>query len=112
MDSDQPAELVIAITGIEVGGEMVPVKNSIVSTGVSADAGDSGSRTAAKVGTGAAAGAIVGQILGGDTRSTVAGAVVGTVAGAGVAAATRAGHATLPVGSTVTVQLDERLAVQ
>jgi hypothetical protein len=112
VDSDTPAQLGIAITSIEVDGVLVPVKSTVVSAGVSADAGDSGSRSAAKVGTGAAAGAIIGQILGGDTESTVAGAVVGTVAGAGVAAATRAGHAVLPQGATVTVRLDERLPVQ
>lgn len=112
VDSNAPAELVIALTSIEVGGSQVPVRNTVVSTGITADAGDSGGRSAAKVGTGAAAGAIVGQILGGDTESTVAGAVVGTVAGAGIAAATRAGHATLPAGSTVTIRLEEGLPLQ
>jgi len=111
-DSNQPAELVVALSSIEIGGQMIPVKSTVIAAGVDAGAGDSGSRTAAKVGTGAAAGAIVGQVLGGDTRSTVAGAVVGTVAGAGIAAATRAGHAALPAGSTVTVRLDEGLPVR
>jgi hypothetical protein len=111
-DSNEPAELVVALSSIEIGGQMIPIKNTVIAAGVDADAGDSGARSAAKVGTGAAAGAIVGQILGGDTRSTVAGAVVGTVAGAGVAAASRAGHAALPAGSRVTIRLDEGLPVR
>lgn len=106
-DSDSPAQLVVALSSIELNGRWVPVNSAVLQAQVSADAGDSSARTAAKVGTGAAAGAIIGQILGQDTRSTVTGAVVGTVAGGAIAAATRTGHAVLPAGSQMTVRLDE-----
>lgn len=105
--SDEEAVLVLGFESLVIDGRSYPFHGTVVETELEAGAGDSGARSAAKVATGAAAGAILGQILGGDTRSTVAGAAVGAAAGAGVALTTREGHAVLPEGSRMIVQVDQ-----
>jgi hypothetical protein len=110
-DSNEEAVLVLAFDALMLEGEQLPLRATVLDAQVEGDAGDSGTRTAAKVATGAAAGAILGQILGRDTRSTVAGAAAGAVAGAGIALTTRDGHAVIPEGSTLRLQLDAPLVV-
>lgn len=105
-DSDREAILVLGFESLAMNGVTFPLLATVVETELAADAGDSGARSAAKVATGAAAGAVIGQILGRDTRSTVRGAVVGAAAGAGVAVTTRDGHAQIPEGSRLVVQVD------
>ena len=106
-DSDREAVLVLGFESLIINGATFPLLATVVETELAADAGDSGARSAAKVATGAAAGAVIGQILGRDTRSTVGGAVVGAAAGAGVAVTTRDGHAQIPEGSRLVLQVDE-----
>lgn len=108
---DGQALLVFALESIEVDGEWIPVTATVAEAALDTDTPDSGGETAAKIGVGAAAGAIIGQILGKDTESTLTGAGVGAAVGAVVALTTRGGSATLPAGSTLTVQLDEPLPV-
>jgi hypothetical protein len=105
--ADEEAALVLGFETLIVDGQRFPFHGTVVETELKADAGASGTRSAATVATGAAAGAVLGQILGRDTRSTVGGAVVGAAAGAGVALTTRDGHAVLEEGSRMIVQVDQ-----
>lgn len=108
---DGQALLAFELESIEVGGEWKPIAATVTHAELDTDTPDSDSETAAKIGVGAAAGAIVGQILGKDTESTLTGAGVGAAVGTAVALSTRGGSATLPAGSAMTVRLDEPLTV-
>jgi hypothetical protein len=108
---EDEAVLVVAVEGVQVNGETVPITGVVESADTESATRDSGARTAAKIATGAAAGAVIGQVLGRDTRSTVQGALAGAVAGAGIAITTRGGHAVLPEGSLVTVRLEQPLPI-
>ena len=99
----------LRVASVEVAGSQKPIVGEAQSADIQASTRDSGTRTAATIATGTAAGAIIGQVLGGDTRSTVAGAAVGTAVGVGVALTTRGGQAELPVGSRIVVRLSEDL---
>ncbi len=107
--ADDPSVLGLRISSVEVGGSQKPLISLTQSADVSSSTRDSGTRTAATIATGTAAGAIIGQVLGGDTRSTVAGAAVGTAVGVGVALTTRGGHAEFPTGSRIVVRLSQDL---
>jgi hypothetical protein len=106
---DDDALLAVRIHSVEAGGSQQEIGGVVQSTEIDSSNRDSGTRTAAKIATGTAAGAIIGQILGGDTRSTVQGAAAGTVVGVVVALSTRGGDATLPAGSRIVVRLDRAL---
>lgn len=97
------------VASVEVAGSQKPIVGEAQSADIETSTRDSGTRTAATIATGTAAGAIIGQILGGDTRSTVTGAAVGTAVGVGVALTTRDGQAELPAGSRIIVRLTEDL---
>jgi len=107
--SDQPAVLRLELESVTVGGAVRPMRASIVELDMKADARDSGTATATKVGVGAAAGALAGRLLGRDRDATVKGAVVGAVAGTAVAVATRDGHATIEPGARIVIRLDDDL---
>ena len=62
---------------------------------------------AAKVGAGAAAGAVVGRVLGGSGKGAVIGGVIGGAVGAQRAVETKDRDVVLPVGSTVTITLND-----
>lgn len=66
---------------------------------------------AAKVGAGAAVGAVAGRIIGKDTKSTIIGGVVGAAAGGAVAAATKDQDIVLPAGGLVRLRLAEDLVL-
>ncbi len=99
----------LRVTSVEADGSQKPIVGEAQSADIETSTRDSGTRTAATIATGTAAGAIVGQILGRDTRSTVTGAAVGTAVGVGVALTTRGGQAELPAGSRIVVRLSEDL---
>lgn len=103
--------LAVQLDAIRIGGEWQSVEGTVTQADLHVDQGDTGGETAAKIGVGAAAGAIIGQILGKDTESTLAGAGVGAAVGTAVALTTRGGSATLPAGSSITVQLDQPLVL-
>ena len=103
--------LAARLESMQIDGEWEDIPARVVSADVQTDSAATGGETAAKIGVGAAAGAVIGQILGEDTGSTLAGAGVGAAAGTIFALATRGGSATLPAGSTLTVELTEPLPV-
>ncbi|HEU5304808.1 MAG TPA: glycine zipper 2TM domain-containing protein [Gemmatimonadales bacterium] len=78
-------KITFRVDGIEVGGQLQkisadvrPVQHELRGRGVTA--GD-----AAKVGVGAAGGAVLGRVIGGNTKGAVIGGVVGAAGGAVVA---------------------------
>jgi hypothetical protein len=109
--SDQPAVLALQVESVTVNGSQRPLKATVVELDVKADARDSNTTSAAKVGAGAAVGALLGRIVGRDREGAVKGAVVGAAAGGAAAIATRSGHATVEPGARMVIRLDERLIV-
>lgn len=65
----------------------------------------------AKVGIGAAAGALLGRVIGGNTKGAVIGGVVGAAAGTGVAAKTHGSYVVLPKGAHINLTLTAALVV-
>ena len=109
---DGQSLLGVRLETVQVEGERREVTATVTEAELDTDNPDTDGETAAKIGIGAAAGAIVGQIVGHDTKSTLAGAGVGAAVGTAVALTTRGGHATLPAGSRLVVQLDQPLLIQ
>ena len=66
---------------------------------------------AAKVGAGAAVGALAGRVLGGNRRGTAIGAIAGAAAGVGIAAATRDVDIILDAGAPIRLVLTAPLVV-
>ncbi|TVP76228.1 MAG: hypothetical protein EA352_06230 [Gemmatimonadales bacterium] len=108
-DAEERSILVLQVASVEVDGRQRTVAGEVQSADIRTSTRDSGTRTAATIATGTAAGAIIGQILGQDTRSTITGAAIGTAAGVGVALTTRGGHAELPSGSRIVIRLSQDL---
>ena len=84
-----PGTLTIALSTVEMNGKTFPIRATVDSVQREYRKQPISGKDAAKVGVGAAAGAIVGQVLSKNTKGTVIGAVVGGIAGAGVAAETK-----------------------
>jgi len=70
-----------------------------------------GGNDVAKVGIGAAAGALLGRVIGGNTKGAVIGGVVGAAAGTGVAAKTHGSYVVLPKGAHINLTLTAALVV-
>jgi hypothetical protein len=67
---------------------------------------------AAKVGVGAAAGAVLGGLITKDTKGAIVGGVVGAAAGAGVAGATKDADILLPAGALVRIVLNAPMVLE
>ena len=74
-----PGTLTVALSTIETNGTTIPITATIDSVQTEYRRQNINGGDAAKVGIGAAAGAVVGQTLSKDTKGTVIGAVVGGV---------------------------------
>ena len=66
---------------------------------------------AAKVGVGAAAGAVLGGLITKDTKGAIVGGVVGAAAGAGVAGATKDADILLPAGGLIRIVLGSEMVL-
>ncbi len=107
-----PGTLTLALTTLEASGKTFPIRATIDSVqGKEYRKQAINGKDAAKVGVGAAAGAVVGQILSKNTKGTVIGAVVGGIAGAGVAAETKVMDIVLPDGSHIIATVTEPMTV-
>jgi len=107
-----PGTLTLALTTIETDGKTFPIRATIDSVqGKEYKKQPINGSDAAKVGVGAAAGAVVGQILSKNTKGTVIGAVVGGIAGAGVAVETKDMDIVLPDGSHIIATVTEPMKV-
>jgi len=107
-----PGTLTLAFRTVGSGGKTFPIRATVGAVQgkeyrkQAINGGD-----AAKVGVGAAAGAVVGQILSKNTKGTVIGAVVGGIAGAGVAVETKDMDVVLPDGSHIIATVTEPMKV-
>lgn len=104
--------LSLQVEGIGVGGELrkisadvKPVPHELRGRGVTA--GD-----AAKVGVGAAGGAVLGRVIGGNTKGAVIGGVVGAAGGAVVASQTADRDVVVKARTPVTFVLTEPLVAR
>lgn len=107
-----PGTLTLSVKSVTIRGTSYPLAAHIdsletVRKGRGVTKGD-----AAKVGGGAAAGAILGRILGGNAKGTVIGGIVGGAAGAAVAAGTKDADIVLPKGAHINATLTQALAVK
>jgi hypothetical protein len=101
--------LAVRLEAIRLNDAWVLAEGALTATDLQLDESDSTAGTAAKIGVGAAAGAIVGQLLGKDTQRAVTGVATGPALGTVVALSTRRGAATIPAGSRIEVRLDRSL---
>lgn len=108
-NAEGQAVLAVALEAVQVNDTWFPVSATVTDLALKTDTRDSGTETAAKIGIGAAAGALAGKILGGSTDATLKGAGAGAAIGTAVALATRGGSASIQQGSKITVTLDQRL---
>lgn len=108
-NAEGQAVLAVALEMVDYGGEWRPVSATVTDLALKTDNVDSKTETAAKIGIGAAAGALAGKILGGSTDATLKGAGAGAAIGTAVALATRGGSASIQQGSKITVKLDQKL---
>lgn len=106
-----PGTLTVALSTIEANGKTFPIRATIDSVNHQYEKQSINGRDAAKVGIGAAAGAVVGQVLSKNTKGTVIGAVVGGIAGAGVAAETKDMDIVIPDGSHIIATVTEPMTV-
>jgi len=104
--------LTLALTSVTVGGRDYPIEARIdsletVRQGRGVTTGD-----AAKVGGGAAAGAILGRVVGKNTKGAVIGGIVGAVVGTGVAVESKDSDIVLPKGAHINASLTAPLTVR
>ena len=105
--SDNTGTLTLSATSVELNGTTYNIDGRV--TGLATELRDRGTNAGdvAKVGGGAAAGAVVGRVLGGGTKGAVIGGVIGGAVGAQRANETQDRDVILPAGSTVVITLDE-----
>lgn len=108
----ETAVLKLAFESVSFDGESYPMSATIVDVPVERVTRDSRTEQAAKIGGGAAIGAVLGQIIGKDTESTVAGAAIGAAAGTAVAMGTADVDAVIPEGARVVIELDSPIEVE
>lgn len=106
-----PGTLTLTLSTIEQNGQTFPLVAQINEVQSERRNRPIDERDAAKVGVGAAAGAVIGQVLSKNTKGTVIGAVFGGLAGAGVAAETRDVDIVLPEGAHILATISEPLRV-
>jgi hypothetical protein len=109
---NSPGTLTIAVQSITVRGESYPISASIDSLDTVRKARGIEPVDAARVGGGAAAGAILGQVIGGDSKGTIIGAAVGGAAGAVVSNEMKDVDVILPAGSHMYFSLSKAVAIK
>jgi len=104
--------LALQVDDIGIGGELRkvsadvnPVPHELRGRGV-------GSSEAAKVGVGAAGGAVLGRVIGGNTKGAVIGGVVGAAGGAVVASQTATRDVVVKAKTPVVLTLTQPLVAQ
>lgn len=104
--SDNTGTLTLAASSVEINGTTHDLTGNV--TGLATELRDRPTDVGdvAKVGGGAAAGAVVGRVLGGGSKGAIIGGVIGGAVGAQRANETQDRDVILPAGSTVVVTLD------
>jgi hypothetical protein len=104
--------LTLGVNSVTVRGRSYPIEASIDSLDTQRQGpGISGGDDFAKVGVGAAAGAILDRVIGKNTKGAVIGGILGGIVGAGVAVQTKHADVVLPAGTHVLVTLAQHLTV-
>jgi hypothetical protein len=105
--SDTTGTLTLQPTSVSVNGKSYPISATISKVDTRLEGRKTNAGDIAKVGGGAAAGAILGRVLGGSTKGAVIGGVIGGAVGTQRAVETKDRDIVLPEGTTVTLVLDE-----
>ena len=103
--------LTLAVSSVTIRGKDYGLAAKIDSLETVKQSKSIGGNDVAKVGIGAAAGALLGRVIGGNTKGAVIGGVVGAAAGTGVAAKTHGSYVMLPKGAHVNLTLTAALVV-
>jgi hypothetical protein len=105
--SDSTGTLTLQPTSVSINGQSYPISATIQHVGTKLEGRKTGAGDIAKVGGGAAAGAILGRVIGGSTKGAVIGGVLGGAVGAQRAVETKDRDVVLPAGTSVTIVLDQ-----
>jgi hypothetical protein len=105
--SDKTGTLTLQPTSVSINGTSHPIAASISQVETRLEGRKTNAGDIAKVGGGAAAGAILGRVLGGSTKGAVIGGVIGGAVGTQRAVETKDRDVVLPEGTTVSLVLDE-----
>lgn len=103
--------LTLAITSVTVRGQTYPLNASIDSLQTTTEGRGIEPIDAARVGVGAAAGAILGRVIGGNSAGTIIGGMAGAATGVVVSDIMKDHDIVLPAGSHLLLTLRERLTV-
>ena len=105
--SDTTGTLTLQPTSVSINGQSYPISASIQRVDTRLEGRGTNAGDIAKVGGGAAAGAILGRVIGGSTKGAVIGGVIGGAVGTQRAVETKDRDIVLPAGTAVTITLDE-----
>jgi hypothetical protein len=105
--SDTTGTLTLQPTSVTISGQSYPLAARIEGVSTKLEGRKTNAGDIAKVGGGAAAGAILGRVLGGSTKGAVIGGVIGGAVGTQRAVETKDRDVVVPAGTTVTLVLDE-----
>jgi hypothetical protein len=95
----------LSVTSTSIHGVVYPLQGEVTSVPHSLKDRGVGTAEVAKVGVGAAVGAVAGQVIGRDTKATVIGGAVGAVGGAAVAVQTASRDVVVNAGAPVRITL-------
>jgi uncharacterized membrane protein len=101
--------LVLRADGIALNGQLQPVKADLLPVPRELRGRGVTGSEAAKVGVGAAGGAVLGRVIGGNTKGAVIGGVVGAAGGAVVASQTATRDVVVKAKTPVVLVLKEPL---
>ena len=107
----EPAVIKVNMFEVYLEAETYPLSATVIDADPETEGRYSTGDKALRIGGGAGAGAIVGGIIG-DATGALIGAAVGAAAGTAITLATEDVDAVLPVGSILTLRLDEPLTMR
>ena len=105
--SDTTGTLTLQPTSVTINGQSYPLAARIDHVGSKLEGRKTGAGDIAKVGGGAAAGAILGRVIGGSAKGAIIGGVIGGAVGTQRAVETKDRDVVVPAGTSVTLVLDE-----
>jgi hypothetical protein len=105
--SDTTGTLTLQPTSVSINGRSYPVAASIKGVNTRLEGRKTNAGDIAKIGGGAAAGAVLGRVIGGSSKGAVIGGVIGGAVGTQRAVETKDRDIVLPAGTSVTLVLDE-----
>jgi hypothetical protein len=109
--SDTTGTLTLDAVGVDVNGTERPIVATISGVNTHLQGRGTDATDVAKVAGGTAAGAIVGRVLGGGSKGAIIGGIIGGAVGTQRAVETKDRDVVLPQGTTITLKLDQTLAM-